>query len=246
MKTLINKVVVVTGGSGLLGTAICKDLINKGAIVINADLNLNQSNCCESISCDITDKTSVEKAVNSILIKHGKINGWVNNAYPRTKDWGKKFEEIELESWKKNIDMQLNSVFITSQVVLEIMKKQEFGSIVNIASIYGIIGPNFTIYEGQEMTMPAAYSAIKGGIINFTRYLASYYGNYNLRVNCVSPGGIQDNQHSLFVEKYQNNVPLKRMGKPDDIAPAVSFLLSDDSKYITGQNLVIDGGLSII
>ena len=246
MKRLKNKVIVVTGGNGLLGSKIISDIKKEGGIAINAELNVTNSEDLTLIECDITNEISTKKMFDKILEKYDKIDGLVNNAYPRTADWGKKFEEIELESWKKNIDMQLNSVFITSQVVLEIMKKQEYGSIVNIASIYGIIGPNFTIYEGTEMTMPAAYSAIKGGIINFTRYLASYYGNYNLRINCVSPGGIHDNQHPLFVEKYQNNVPLKRMGKPDDIAPAVSFLLSDDSKYITGQNLVIDGGLSII
>jgi NAD(P)-dependent dehydrogenase (short-subunit alcohol dehydrogenase family) len=246
MKRLKNKVIVVTGGNGLLGSKIISDIKKEGGIAINAELNVTNSEDLTLIECDITNEISTKKMFDKILEKYDKIDGLVNNAYPRTADWGKKFEEIELESWKKNIDMQLNSVFITCQVVLEIMKKQEYGSIVNIASIYGIIGPNFTIYEGTEMTMPAAYSAIKGGIINFTRYLASYYGNYNLRINCVSPGGIHDNQHPLFVEKYQNNVPLKRMGKPVDIAPAVSFLLSDDSKYITGQNLVIDGGLSII
>jgi NAD(P)-dependent dehydrogenase (short-subunit alcohol dehydrogenase family) len=115
-----------------------------------------------------------------------------------------------------------------------------------MSSIYGLIGPDFAIYEGTEMTMPAAYSAIKGGINNLTRYLASYYGKFQIRVNTISPGGIFDNQSKVFVEKYNNKVPLKRMGNPSDIVYAAGYLLSDESSYLTGHNLVIDGGWSII
>ena len=122
------------------------------------------------------------------------------------------------------------------------MVNRKFGSIINIGSIYGVVGPDFNVYENTELTMPAAYSAIKGGVINFTRYLASYYGKDNIRVNCVSPGGIFNNQTTEFVKNYEYKVPMKRMGNPEDISPAVSFLLSDDSTYITGQNLTIDGG----
>ena len=126
------------------------------------------------------------------------------------------------------------------------MKIQKSGSIINITSIYGVVAADFTVYEGTGGTSPAAYSAIKGGLINFTRYLASYFGKYNIRVNCVSPGGIFDKQNSVFVKNYQNKVPMKRMGNPEDIAPSVTFLLSEDSKYITGQNLIIDGGWTSI
>jgi len=126
------------------------------------------------------------------------------------------------------------------------MKDQRHGSVVNIASIYGTVGPDFSIYEGTNMTMPAAYSAIKGGVINFTRYLASYYGSYNIRVNCISPGGIFDKQSPNFVNKYESKVPLRRMGLPEDISPAVGFLLAQESSYITGQNIIIDGGWTAI
>jgi NAD(P)-dependent dehydrogenase (short-subunit alcohol dehydrogenase family) len=156
------------------------------------------------------------------------------------------FEDIKLNSWNSNIEMQLNSVFMCCQELLKIMKSQQFGSIVNIASIYGIVGPDFSIYEGTSMTMPAAYSAIKGGVINFSRYLASYYGPHNIRINCVSPGGIFDNQASNFVSQYENKVPLRRMGVPEDISPTVVFLLGKDSAYITGQNIIIDGGWTAI
>ena len=126
------------------------------------------------------------------------------------------------------------------------MKAQQSGSILNIASIYGVVGNDFTLYEDYGGTSPAAYSAIKGGIINFTRYLASYYGKDGIRINCVSPGGIKDNQHPSFIERYESKVPMRRMGQPDDIAPAVSFLLSDEAKYITGHNLMVDGGWTCI
>ena len=126
------------------------------------------------------------------------------------------------------------------------MAAKKNGSIVNIGSIYGTVGPDFNVYNNTELTMPAAYSAIKGGVINFTRYLSSYYGKNNIRVNCVSPGGIFNSQPVEFVKNYENKVPMQRMGKPEDISPAVSFLLSDDSSYITGQNLIIDGGWTSI
>ena len=142
--------------------------------------------------------------------------------------------------------MQMNSIFYLSQIVLELMKIQKSGSIINMASIYGLVGPDFMVYENTDMTMPAAYAAIKGGVINFSRYLSSYYGKYNIRINCISPGGIYNNQSENFVQNYERKVPMKRMGKASDIAPAVCFLLSDESSYITGQNLIIDGGWTSI
>ena len=125
------------------------------------------------------------------------------------------------------------------------MKKQNFGSLINMSSIYGKIGPDFSIYSNTDMTMPAAYSAIKGGINNMTRYLASYYGGHNVRVNTVSPGGIYNNQPQSFVKNYSEKVPLKRMGSPKDIVSAVYYLLTDDAAYVTGHNLIVDGGWTI-
>ena len=246
MNNLSEKVIVVTGGSGLLGQSIIKQIKTEGGTAINADIT-NVTNLSEGlVKCDVTNSNSIQSCINSIIEQFGKIDGWVNNAYPRTNDWGDHFEDIKLNSWNKNIEIQLNSVFVCCQEVLKIMKSQKFGSIVNIASIYGIVGPDFSIYEGTSMTMPAAYSAIKGGVINFSRYLASYYGPYNIRINCVSPGGIFDNQASIFVSQYEIKVPLRRMGVPQDISPSVVFLLGNDSAYITGQNIIIDGGWTAI
>ena len=240
------KVIIVSGGSGLLGKPMVNHLTENGAIVINAELNIETNLNEGHFHCDITSEQSVNLLIDSVIEKYGKIDGLVNNAYPRTKDWGTKFEDIPLDSWKENVDMQLNSVFMICQKVLRQMKIQQSGSIVNIASIYGVVGNDFTIYEGYGGTSPAAYSAIKGGIINFTRYLASYYGKDNIRVNCVSPGGIIDNQNPSFIEKYEHKSPLKRMGKPEEIAPAITFLLSDEASFITGHNLMVDGGWTAI
>jgi len=246
MNKLNEKVIIVTGGSGLIGKAIVSDLQRKGANVINADINATDDLDNGQLYCDITQAASIQRMISVVLAKFRRIDGWVNNAYPRTKDWGNKFENISDDSWKKNIDLQLNSVFACCQMVLAIMKEQRFGSVVNISSVYGVVGPDFNVYNDTEMTMPAAYSAIKGGVVNFSRYLASYFGPDGIRINCVSPGGIFDNQNERFVSQYEQKVPMRRMGLPVDIAPAVSFLLSDESGYITGQNFIVDGGWTCI
>lgn len=243
---LKNKVIIVTGGSGLIGREIVRDINDKGGIAINADIHVSTDLSAGTIQVDVSDDASIERAVAAIYTHFGRIDGLVNSAYPRTKDWGSFFEEIKPASWRQNVDMQMNSCFVFCQHVLKYMAQAEKGAIVNIASIYGIVGNDFTLYEEYGGTSPAAYSAIKGGIINFTRYLASYYGKKNVRVNCVSPGGIFDNQHASFVKRYNARVPMGRMGNPEDIAPAVSFLLSDQANYITGQNLAVDGGWTAI
>ena len=246
MSNLKGKIIVVTGGSGLLGTAMINDLKLKGATVLNFEGNQLDNLNEGIIGCDVTNEISVKRALDLIIDKFGRIDGWVNNAYPRTSDWGDKFEEISVESWQKNVDFQMNSVFICAQKVLEIMKQQGRGSLVNIASIYGVVGPDFSVYKGTGMTMPAAYSAIKGGVVNFTRYLASYYAPFGVRVNCVSPGGVFNDQNDIFVKQYENKVPMGRMGKPKEVAGPVSFLLSDESSYVTGHNMLVDGGWAAI
>lgn len=245
MFSIKDKIIVVTGGNGLLGKKMITSFRDQGATAIAADIHFdNQNDNC--LLMDITSGKSVQEALKAIIDKYEKIDGWVNNAYPRTNDWGDKLENIRLESWRKNVDMHLNGYFLCCQEVLKIMKNQGSGSLVNMSSIYGLVGPDFSVYDNTEMTMPAAYSAIKGGITNLTRYLASYYGAYQVRVNTVSPGGIFDNQPESFVKRYNEKVPMKRMGSPEDIVSAVHFLLSDDSAYITGHNLVVDGGWTSI
>jgi len=245
MNSLKDKIIIVTGGSGLLGKEIVNNLSIKGAIAINADINVKTNFEKHTLNVDITSEQSILRAIKLVSDHFGKIDGLVNNAYPRTKDWGTKFEDITYESWQKNVDMQMNTTFLFIQKIIPALLKTK-GSIVNMTSIYGVVGNDLTMYENTSINTAAPYSAIKGGVINFTRYLASYYGRQGVRVNCVSPGGIFDNQHEIFVANYEKKVPMGRMGNPDDIAPAVSFLLSDEAKYITGQNLIVDGGWTAI
>jgi NAD(P)-dependent dehydrogenase (short-subunit alcohol dehydrogenase family) len=244
--SLQSKTIVVTGGSGLLGQLYCRAIEAAGGTAINADLRCSDNLDTHEYGLDITNLDSVKACVAAVTERFGRLDGWVNNAYPRTKDWGAKFEDIPLESWRQNVDMHLNGYFACCQVALEAMRAQGGGSLINLASIYGIVGPDFSVYDGTTMTMPAGYAAIKGGLVNLTRYLAAYYGPHGVRVNTVSPGGIFDHQPASFVEKYEAKVPLRRLGQPDDISPSVVFLLSDASRYITGHNLVVDGGWSII
>jgi NAD(P)-dependent dehydrogenase (short-subunit alcohol dehydrogenase family) len=243
---LKDKVVIVTGGNGLLGREMLKDIRIKGGVAVSADIN-NETDLEKGIVfCDIRELDSIKKTIDVVVRKYGRLDALVNNAYPRTDDWACDFLELKEDSLKTNVDWQLNSYVLFCQQAIKAMLKTGGGSIVNIASIYGVVGNDFTIYENTGMQTASPYAAIKGGIINFTRFLASKYGKDNIRVNTVSPGGIFDHQNENFVKAYEHKVPLKRMGNPDDIAPAVSFLLSDEAKYITGHNLIADGGWTAI
>jgi NAD(P)-dependent dehydrogenase (short-subunit alcohol dehydrogenase family) len=241
---LKDKYIIVSGGSGILGSAIIDEIKAEGGIAINLDISV-KNNVDHCYHFDLTEENYISK-LNQILINYDRIDGLVNAAYPRTDDWGKKPEDVTEPSFKVNIEWQLNSVFFIIKEVVEKMKKKSSGSVVNIASIYGMVGNDFNIYKNTSLNPPIAYSAIKGGLINMNRYLASYFSKFNLRFNCVSPGGILNNQDPIFVENYNKKVPLGRMGDPIDIAPAVCFLLSDKSSYITGQNIAIDGGWTAI
>ncbi|TES93613.1 MAG: SDR family oxidoreductase [Promethearchaeota archaeon] len=259
MFDLKDKTIIVTGGAGLLGSAFSKACAEYGANIISVDINEEKANeLMEQIKketegnniifqkCDITNKNNVQKLIDAVLNKFGEIDALVNNAYPRNKNYGKKYEDVTYEDFCENINLHVGGYFLITQQVSKIMMRQNYGNIINISSIYGFAAPRFEIYEGTEMTTPVEYAAIKGAIINLTKYLASYLGKYNIRVNCISPGGIFNNQPESFVKKYSQKVLLgKRMANVDDLIEALLFLLSDGSKYITGQNIVVDGGWSL-
>jgi NAD(P)-dependent dehydrogenase (short-subunit alcohol dehydrogenase family) len=243
-----NKVVLITGGAGLIGREIAQGFYDFDATVYISDKSqdtakqLMDRTDIRFINLDITEEKSINAAVDKIIQAEGLIDVLVNCAYPRTSDWGVKFEQIPAQSWTENLNAHLGGYFLACRIVAEHMKKKGGGNIINFASIYGSVGPDFSIYEGTYMTMPAAYSAIKGGIIAFSKYLATYYAGNNIRVNSLSPGGIYDNQPVPFVEKYSRKTPLGRMAQPSEIVGGAIYLASDASSYVTGHNLIIDGG----
>lgn len=243
-----DKVALVTGGAGLLGREIAKALYDFGARVYIGDVDERKAKEISGdtgigyVHLDITSEDSIGKAMETVISDNGGLDIMVNSAYPRTKDWGNKIEKVSLESWRNNVDSHMGGYFFCCRKAAEQMKQQGGGTIINLASIYGVVAPDFSIYEGTEMTMPVAYSAIKGGIIALTRYIATYYAKYNVRANTVSPGGIFDNQEETFVRRYSDKTPLGRMGSPSEVTGAVVFLASEASSYVTGQNLIVDGG----
>lgn len=248
---LKDKTAFVTGGLGLLGTEVVKALASAGSHVVVLDINEQKGHELESENIsfelfDITDLENIDDKILNLKKKYGNFDVWVNAAYPRTEDWGNKIEDISLQSWRKNVDMHLNGYSWISRKICLIMKEQRSGSLINFGSIYGIVGNNFSVYEGTELSSPMAYAAIKGGITNLGRYLASYFGEFNVRINTICSGGIFNNQNEVFVKNYSKQTPLKRMGKPEEIASAVLFLASDAASYITGITLMVDGGWTAI
>ncbi len=260
MKDMFNlegRVAVVTGGAGLIGSALAQGLATFGAHTFIADIDAATAERyaaelagkglqCSAIALDILDVASISAAIEEVMSKAGSLDIWVNSAYPKSKDWGMIFEKVSIDSWRTAVDSQMTSYCLCCRQAAEAMRPQKRGSVINLGSTYGMVGPDFTIYEGTALTMPAAYAAIKGGIINFTRYLASYYAKDGIRFNCISPGGVENNQVTSFVEKYVAKTLLGRMARPSDIAGAAVFLASDASSYVTGHNLVVDGGWTAI
>jgi len=258
-QPLAGQVCIITGAVGQLGRVFSRACALAGATVIMADIDapggqklvgqlIRETDCPEIsfIPVDITKERSVKQLIKQVLAERGRIDALVNNAYPRNKNYGRKFEQVSYEDFCDNVSQHLGGYFLMTREVVAVMKQQRRGTIVNLGSIYGAAAPHFEIYAGTTMIMPVEYAAIKGGILNLTKYLASYLGKYNIRVNAVSPGGVFNNQPDSFVKKYSAKVRLGgRMANPADIVGAIIFLLSDASRYMTGQNLVVDGGWSL-
>ena len=259
--SLKEKVAIVTGGLGLLGKHHCHALAEAGANVIVCDLD--ESECANfaatlsvlslGISVDITNKKSVQDLRRKVLSNYGKIDILVNNAAlndkfedPLSVLEDSKFENYPVEMFRKSLNVNVTGMFLCSQVIGSEMARKGYGSIINVASTYGIVAPDQSIYKNEngEQTFykSAVYPVTKGAVISFTRFLATYWGNKGVRVNTLSPGGVQDNQEEFFVKNYSNKTPLGRMAHPTDYKGALVFLASDASNYMTGANLVVDGG----
>jgi NAD(P)-dependent dehydrogenase (short-subunit alcohol dehydrogenase family) len=250
---LTDRVAVVAGGAGRIGPAVCRALDAHGARVVVADVDREAGEALATdletgafVSCDVTDEDSVDGLFEHVLDAHGRLDVQVNAAYPRDDSYGTAFEERSLDAWRANVAAQLDSTALLCRRAVDVMVEQGSGSIVNFGSTYGVQAPDFSVYREADMPpSPAHYSASKGGILNLTRYLASYLGDRGVRVNAVSPGGVFDDQDPAFVEAYESNTPLGRMAEPEDVAGAVVYLAGDAAAYVTGHNLVVDGGWTI-
>ncbi len=259
--SLEGKVAVVTGALGLLGRNHCMALNEAGARVVVTDTN--EQKCADfaegylensiGVFVDVTKKESIVEMVKTSLEKFEKIDILVNNAAindmfedPKAACLQSKFENYPLELWQKSLDVNLTGVFLCSQVVGNQMVKQGNGSIINISSTYGITAPDQSIYKDQEGNQsffkPPAYSVTKGGVIMLTKFLAAYWGNAGVRINTLTPGGVRNAQDDFFVWNYSRRTPLGRMANPTDYNGAIVFLASDASQYMTGTNIVVDGG----
>lgn len=254
---LNRKTAFVCGGAGTIGREIVRAFVEAGARVIILDVEdrkgqeFSRAYRKKRLGCayehfDATDLEAVESRITNLAHKYHRIDVWVNATYPRTNDWADAIEKASLESWRKNIDMHMTSYNWISRCVCLLMKKQKSGSLINLGSIYGVLGNDASLYGNTGVTAPPAYAAIKGGIVNMTRYLASFFGKYNIRVNTICPGGIYTNQYKAFVKKYVTKTPLRRMATAEDVAAAALYFASDASAYVTGTTFMVDGGYSCI
>lgn len=255
---LDGKVVFVTGGCGQIGTEVVRAFAsaNVEVIILDNAREKGERLAGEIVDAgckghyeyfDIAELEGIESVMHELVDKYGGLDGWVNSAYPHTKDWGNAVEEVVLESWRANVDMHLNGYVWTSRCAALRMREIGIGgAIVNFGSTYGVQAADFSVYDGTKMTSPMAYSAIKGGVINYSRYLASYFGKDGIRVNSICPGGVFNHQNKTFVKNYCRKTPLGRMAVPEDIAGVVLFLVSDLASYVSGATIMVDGGWSAI
>jgi len=256
---------MVTGGAGILGQHFCKGLASVGANIAIVDINrefarkladeVAQTYGVKSFAFDydITKPGNVKELLSEAKNKFGRIDVLHNNMAGKTDDlelFFAPYEKYDMETWNTVMSSNLNSMFLVSQAVGAHMKEEGIaGSIIQTSSIYGVVAPDNRIYEGSEymgvtINTPAIYSVTKAGVIGLTRHLSTYWAKAGIRVNCISPGGVESGQNETFKSNYSNRVPLGRMAKASEMVGALLYLASDASSYVTGQNIVVDGGLS--
>ncbi len=243
------KTIIVTGGSGTIGLALSKSLLKQGHKVITVDTKIykiiNNNSNLFMIKANLNKENKIKKFISLCANKFKRIDALVHCAYPKTKDWGTRLEKLKQKSLNENLNNQLGSTIIISKIIINYFLKQKFGNLILLSSIMGLNNPKFETYKGTNMSSPIEYSAIKSGIISITKYLAKYYAKKNLKINCISPGGINNNLPNKFIQNYKKQCNSKGLLKPDDVVNTINFLLSKKSDAISGQNIVIDDGYSL-
>jgi len=254
---ITGRIALVTGGGGLLAAEHAIALGSYGATVILADLNLNK--CKEAAGalqeqgigvtakyCDVTSKESWQQLVNEIVTEFGSIDILINNAgftnQSKSANFDNAFEDFPLDDWNTIMNVNLTGTFLGCQVTGKQMLKQGKGSIVNLASLYGVVSPNHNIYPGTGISQPVAYSVSKHGVVGLTKYIATLWASKGVRVNSLTPGGIFNGHKGLFLERFQQLNPIGRMSDKTELRGAVVYLASDASSHVVGHNLIVDGG----
>ncbi len=246
---LQNKVAVVSGGAGKYGRFIVEGLAEAKAIVYVVSRNIEN---CENLALQLREKEyqvfsgyldmgnteSILAMYRRIIEEQGRVDILVNNAVLRPM----KHYDDPIENFDLSMKINATGIMNMTRIFVKDMIERKNGVIINISSMMGVIGPDFTVYEGTDMDAPPDYFFHRAGLISLTRYLAARYGQYNIRVNCISPGGLYSNQPDIFVERYKKRTFLGRMADGEDIKGLVVFLASDASSYITGENILMDGG----
>lgn len=247
---LQNKIIAIIGGQGLIGKSFVTYCLSQNAKVISIDKvkNCDKIKINDNLSfhyLDITRETSIIKFFNKLKDKKIRLDAIINASYPKSKKYGVGIEKLEAKYLREDLFNQLGSSIILSKYALRYFKEIGEGNLIFISSIQGSMAPKFSHYSGTKMVSPIEYSAVKSGIIAITKYLAKYCKNTNIRINCISPGGILDNQPKSFIKNYKKDCSSKGMLNPEDLNSALHMLLSDNSKLITGQNIIVDDGWSL-
>ncbi len=247
-------IVLISGAAGRIGAAIAQNVILNGDKVILADLNGSglervtdglPEESFVSVIADACLPDDVERCIAAGVDKFGRIDAAIHSAYPQSAGWGTRFEDIQKKHLDEDLSSHLGGAILFSQRVLEFFKAQGHGNLIHLSSIMGVMAPKFENYAGLKMTSPIEYTAIKAALIAMTKYLSKYYRGNNIRVNCISPGGILDQQPIDFVERYRSCCNEKGMLDPMDLVGTALYLLSEQSRYVTGQNIIVDDGWSL-
>ncbi|QOL27086.1 SDR family oxidoreductase [Thalassotalea sp. LPB0316] len=246
---LTNKHILILGGLGLLGKAVAQSAHEQGAKLIVADLDIdglkqhfeNWQNV-EIRQLDVTNEQQVIAFFDSIEV----LDGAVNCTYPRNQQYGAHFFDVSLASFNENVSLHLGSAFLISQQCAKLFNRlQQPFSLVNISSIYGVNAPDFSIYENTPMTMPVEYAAIKSALLHLNKYIVKYVKDSRFRINAISPGGIFDHQPTDFLKAYQAKTHGQGMLSINDFVGTINYLLSEQAKFVTGQNIIIDDGFTL-
>lgn len=256
---LNGKVALVTGGAGILGQHFCEGLLRAGAEVAVVDIDAEAARVvadrlgtgAAGFGCNVSSHESVHACVQAVLARFGRIDVLHNNAATKSRDvraFFTPFEDYALDTWREVMAVNIDGMFLMAQAVgRDMLARGHGGAIIQTASIYGLVGPDARIYEGSDylggaINTPAVYAASKAAVVGLTRWLATHWAKQGIRVNCLVPGGVSSGQNSTFSERYSERVPMGRMARADEMVPALLYLASDASSYVTGQVLAVDGG----